>query len=319
MTQKTHIPTGSLHLRLACALLCLACACGALAAEATPKKQTGPEALFETLDPFYKQHVVADGLLVVSSEKVSKYALDEVAYLAQRMLANRPDLMKHLAEKRRLYITIMAHNEMQTDLPECRGMASWWDYRARGLGGRPVSCAEENVLCYDGDHWRGENIFVHEFAHIIHSAMNSSDAGFKQRLEDLYANTKQSGRFRGYAINNVGEFWAEGVQAWFNCNGAIRQVSARRQSSFEVLGRQGEHICHITSRDLLLKYLPDYAKLLDESFRSNKWVYVPIRRRLDEPHLRGYDPEKAPTFVWPPEVVESFRRYEAEQAKKNKK
>ena len=212
----------------------------------------------------------------------------------------------------------MAYNEMQTHLPECRGMASWWDYRARGLGGNPVSCAEENVLCYDGGHWRGENIFVHEFAHIIQGAIASLDKAFKPRLVALHETARKSGRFKGYAINNVGEFWAEGVQAWFNCNGAIRQVSARRESSFEVIGTRGEHRCHITSRELLKTYMPDYAKLLDESFRQNPWIYLPIASRLDEPHLRGYDPEKAPTFVWPAGVAETFKRYEAEQAKKKR-
>ena len=315
MLQRTSGTTKAIC--LACCLLCLGWACGALAAKA-PVKKADPEALFKTLDPFYTEHVVADGLLIVCSEKVSKYALHEVAYLAKSMLANRPDVMKHLVEKRSMYITIMAHNEMQTDLPECRGMESWWDYRARGLGGRPVSCAEENVLCYDGGHWRGENIFVHEFAHIIQGAIGSLDDGFKKRLDKLYAEAEASGRFRGYAINNVGEFWAEGVQAWFNCNGAIRQVSARRESSFEALGPRGEHRCHITSRELLKKYMPEYAKLLNKTFRRNKWIYVPIANRLDAPHLQGYDPEKAPTFVWPPEVVEAFRLHEAEQARKKK-
>jgi len=40
--------------------------------------------------PFYKQHVVADGMLFVGSQKVSAYALCEAAYLAKKMLANRP-------------------------------------------------------------------------------------------------------------------------------------------------------------------------------------------------------------------------------------
>ena len=42
---------------------------------------------------------------------------------------------------------------------------------------------------------------------------------------------------------------------------------------------------------------------------------MPVVKRLDEPHLRGYDPAKAPTFRWPPEVVEAFDRVETEKAK----
>ena len=75
--------------------------------------------LLETLDPFYTQHVVADGLLIVSSEKVSEYALREAAYLVRQMLAHRPDVLQKLVE-RKMYVCVMAYNEMQTDLPECR-------------------------------------------------------------------------------------------------------------------------------------------------------------------------------------------------------
>ena len=66
------------------------------------------------------------------------------------------------------------------------------------------------------------------------------------------------------------------------------------------------------------KYLPAFAELLDEAFRQNKWVYVPVLKRLDQPHLRGHDPAKAPTFRWPPEVIEAYNRIEAERAKKRK-
>jgi hypothetical protein len=275
-------------------------------------------ALLETLDLFYQRHVVAQGLLIVSSDRVSRYARQEVAYLAQRMLANRPDVLKKLVEMK-MYVAVMAYNEMQTDLPECRGMGPWWDYRARGLGSRPVSCGEENVLCFRGDPWQGENIFIHEFAHGLHGAFAALDGQFNPRLEALYEKAKKTGRFRGYAIEGGrGEFWAEGVQAWFNCNGAIRPEAGGGQSSFEVLGPQGEHVCHIRTRSQLKTHLPEYAKLLDESFGQNEWGYVPVAERLADPHLRGYDPAAAPTFRWPAEVVEAFHRIEAEREKKRK-
>jgi hypothetical protein len=56
------------------------------------------------------------------------------------------------------------------------------------------------------------------------------------------------------------------------------------------------------------------AKLLDESFAQNEWTYVPISKRLDEPHLKGFDPEKAPTFRWPEGLAENF--YAIEKQKK---
>jgi hypothetical protein len=308
----------STSLSLAGSLCCFWGMCCCLAAEAGSAEQPyNAEALLKTLDPFYKQHVVADGVLIVGSEKVSPYALREVAYLARKVLANRPDVLKKLGETRKAYVCVMAYNEMQTDLPECRGMELWWAYRARGLAGRPVSCGEENVLGFQGDPWQGENIFIHEFAHGFQDIIAGIDEKFNSRFGALYDAAKKSGRFRGYAIEGgPAEFWAEGVQAWFNCNGTIRPKSGGGQSSFEALGPSGEHVCHIRTREQLKTYLPEYAKLLDDSFRHNEWVYEPVAKRLDEPHLRGYDPAKAPTFRFPPEVVEAFNRTEAEKARK---
>ena len=272
------------------------------------EEPSGPEALLKTLDPFYRRHVVADGLLIVSSEKVSEYALREVAHLAQRMLANRPDVREKLVE-RKMYVCVMAYDEMQTDLPECRGMSPWWDKRARGLGGRPVSCGEENLLCFEGDPYQGESIFIHEFAHGLHGTLAGLDEQFDTRLRTLHQKAKETGRFRGYGMGSFGEFWAEGVQSWFDCN---------RRGGLEALGPDGEHLCHVDTRRQLKEHLPAFAELLDEAFRRNKWVYLPVLKRLDQPHLHGYDPAQAPTFRWPPEVIEAFNRIEAERAKKRK-
>jgi len=61
----------------ACCLIWIYC-CLAAAADAA-EQPSAANALLKTLDPFYKQHVVADGLLIVGSEEVSPYALREVA------------------------------------------------------------------------------------------------------------------------------------------------------------------------------------------------------------------------------------------------
>jgi len=288
-------------------LLCSVLArCGVAQQKGTP--DASARSLRETLDPFYKQHVVADGLLFVASEKVLEHALQEAAYLAGRMLANRPDVRQKLAEKK-MYVTVMAYNEMQTDLPECRNMSPWYDKRARGLGGRPVSCGEENLLDFAGDPYHGENIFIHEFGHAIHGALARLDEDFNPRLRALYEEAKQSGRIGGYGMNNPGEFWAEGVQSWFDCN---------RAGGLQLVGAAGQVLSELNTRAQIKERLPEFAEFLDNGFRQNKWVYLPVRKRFDQPHLRGYDPAKAPTFRWPAEVIETYNRIEAERAPKRK-
>ncbi len=254
--------------------------------------------------------------MVAGSEKVSLHALGEAGYLVKKMLANRPDVMRELCEKRKMFVAVMAYCELQTDLPDCRNMSLWWAYRARGLGSRPVSCGEENLLNLKGDPYQGENIFVHEFAHGIHSVLGKE---FNVRLRELYEQAKQSGRFGGYAIDGgPTEFWAEGLQTWFECNGTKRPRSGKGPDSFTVIGPQGELLFHLTTRKQLRTLCPEFARLLDLTFRQNKWVYVPLAKRPDEPHLSGFDPADAPEFRWPPAVIKAYDRIEAKKAKKEK-
>src|SRR5260370_35896310 len=56
----------------------------------------------------------------------------------------------------------------------------YWDRRARGMGGNPTSCAEENLLGSQGTRYFGENILVHEFAHGI------MDIGIRPVEPDLH-------------------------------------------------------------------------------------------------------------------------------------
>jgi len=268
------------------------------------------EYLGKKLDPFYKKHASAGGLAIVSSEKVSDHALKEAAHLVGGMLAGRDDVLKALI-RAKVYVGVMAYNEMTTDMPETRRMSPWWDKRARGLGGNPVTCAEENVLNFKGDPYRGENILIHEFAHIIHGrGIGKIDKTFNPRLRALHQNAKESGRFSGYGMVNFGEFWAEGVQSWFNCN---------RAGGLAVREADGKRPLQINTRDQVKAHMPELAKLLAEVFRGNKWTYTPAVERLHQPHLKGYDPAKAPVFKWPKKVIDAFNKIEAEKRKKRKK
>ena len=56
------------------------------------EKLTAAKVLMKTVDPFYQQHIMADVLLIVSSEKVSRHALREAEYLTKKMLANTRSL-----------------------------------------------------------------------------------------------------------------------------------------------------------------------------------------------------------------------------------
>lgn len=238
------------------------------------------------LDGFYQKHLAAGPLPIVSSTRTSDYALLEVGYLVERMLSGRPEILEALAGVR-AKVVVMAHDEYTTDLPEQRGMTPkvYWDRRARGLGGRTCSCAEENILCFPGDPYSTENIFIHEFAHVIHGhAMPRVDAGFVGRLEAAYADAMVRGLWEGtYAAVNVEEYWAEAVQGWFDNNRANDALHN-----------------DVNTRSKLKAYDPAVAGLCAEVFGDGPWRYVKPMERVESEraHLVGYHFSASPRFEW---------------------
>lgn len=272
-----------------------------LAGDAPPPVTEPPEALRRelNLDPFYTRCVLTAGVPVVASSRVTDPALREAAYLIGRVLAGRDDLRQALV-RQRIRFGILAATEYTADMPEYRSVRppEFWNKRARGLGATPrqplVSCGEENLLNYPGDPYDGENILIHEFAHAIHGvALATVDPTFDGRLAAAHTEALRQGLWRDtYAATNRAEYWAEGVQAWFDCN---QRTDPQHNG--------------IRTREQLQAYDPRLAALLAEVFRGNAWRYVRPDRRPTPGHLADYDPAKAPRFTWPADVLAWNRRH----------
>jgi hypothetical protein len=248
---------------------------------------------------FYTQIVYAHGYPICASARVDPYALKEAAYLADLMLAKRLDVREAMiASGSRL--CILAHDEFTTDQPEWAWLANtpvagfegipakdYRDARARGMGGSRTdpycSCAEENLLAYEDDPYAAECIFIHEFAHNIHlRGMVNVDPTFDSRVKAAYDAAMIAGLWKGkYASVNHHEYFAEGVQSWFDDN------------------RENDHDHnHVNTRAELLDYDPVLAELCREVFGDTELKYTKPATRLTG-HLEGYDPDKAPKFEWP--------------------
>ena len=288
------------------AIVVIACSSG-LQAKPDRWKVTAPPASEIKrlgLDKDYYKKYLNVCIPVVSSEKVSDAALREASYLMGRILEGRAEMIKVL-NKGGSRIVIMAHNEFSTDVPVSRRMdPDYWDMRARGISaGSMVSCAEENLLSFEGDPYYTESIFVHEFAHKLHAGAKLVHKDFDQRLRAIHAAAKRKGLWSGtYAIGDHSELWAEAVQTWFNTN------------------RQNDDLHnHVNLREELKEYDPPLAKLVEEVLGDTPWRYsrVTERKGAEMDHLKGYDPSKAPKFVWPKKVREGFRRWQlARKAKR---
>ena len=237
----------------------------------------GPPPASLGLDPFYGKHADALGIPVVGSAKVPDAALLVARDIVIHMLARRPDVRDALVASH-WRIAVMAQAELTTDIPEHRAMKKppreeltaqeqahydrvarlsdkeYWDRRARGLGGNPTSCAEENLLGYPGTRYYGENILVHEFAHAMHEGIASADPGLFAEIARAFADASAAGRWKGsYGATNAGEYWAEGAQFWFHSNFEYRDGDRR-----------------IASPEDLLRYDPRLYELLGRVYSDHR-------------------------------------------------
>ena len=225
---------------------------------------------------FYKKYIESDGFYVVSSDKVSDEALGLACDIIGYMLLKRPDVKRHMVQ-RGAHLMVIGKDEQTCDIPEFQHICTtdpdsiaFWNWRARGFGGAPEdelssSCGEENLLALPSDKYEGENILIHEFAHLIHMlGIAEIEPDFNDRLEALWLNAKKKGLWEDtYALSNKEEYFAEAVQSFFNCNRYAEPAN-------------GIHN-HVNRRAKLKAYDPDIYKLLSEYFYE---IEIPIKNQI---------------------------------------
>ena len=240
---------------------------------------------FFQLDPYYQQWINVRGFPVLASAEVSPYAVKEAAWTIGHMVGHRPDILKVMAQNKARF-SIVPHNKHLSDIPEYDfgRLDFFWEIRARGIGGLTATSPEENIICGDSNYCYAE--VIHEFAHQLHDwGLNGIDSTFDSRLETMYNAARKEGLYQErYAGSNRHEYWAEGVGSWFN--GPNR----------------GSNVAH--TRLALKKYDPRLAKLLTEVFGDRSWRYTPPATRTHLPHLQGFNPQEAPIYQRPPELLE---------------
>lgn len=199
---------------------------GAAAAVAAPCKVGPVPARFE-LDGFYRQACVVDGLPVVASGEVDPGALVAAGAIIEGMLRNRPDLALLMAD-RGFRLGIIGVEQRAVELPEYRDLPESyprtdWD-AARAYGAtprRPLAAApEENLLCSDEDTYPGQSVLTHELGHsVLDMAVLPDDPDFGDRLRRAFKTATTMPVYRDtYAMTNADEYWAEGVQDFFDAS-----------------------------------------------------------------------------------------------------
>lgn len=217
------------------------------------------------MNRFYRKIIVQNQLPFVGSHRVEDRALEQAVEIVDSMISKDVLLWAFLIEAE-AFIAVMSEDEVTTDIPEHSFLkgddTQDWDTRARGLGAtrlNPITTVgEENLLCLDGDVYAGESILVHEFAHSLHVlSINGIDPDFDAELDSLFWSARAEGLWENtYANTNRQEYWAEGVQSWFNAN-------QRPQD--------GIHN-HVNTRDELMEHDPGLHELISRWFPETSWT-----------------------------------------------
>lgn len=227
------------------------------------------------IDKFYKKYVNVNGIHLVSSWRVPDSAL-VAGYRTLYYLTNAlpPEVLKVMTGLN-TRVGMMARYEGTTDIPEHAYLVNDttinWDLRARGLGGSvefPFStCAEENVLGYQIDKYHAEDILIHEFAHSIHLiGIITVHPDFNDRLQKALDAAIAQGKWNGtYAQTCYEEYWAEGVQDWFNVNAEVPVPDGKHN---QINTREELKVYDRALYDILAEFFPE----MDEQISCHKYV-----------------------------------------------
>ncbi|WP_321996587.1 hypothetical protein [Draconibacterium orientale] len=219
------------------------------------------------LNSFYKKYSNVNGIHIISSYRVPDSAFVKACEIIDFMTSGLPKEVLMQMVKVNTRVGIMARYEGTTDIPEHAHLANDttlnWDVRARGLGGTielPLTtCAEENLLCYQIDKYHAEDILIHEFAHTIHGVgIIPLDDKFNNLLQEKLDAAMAAGKYKNtYAATNIWEYWAEGVQNWFNVNAEVENADGKHNwvNTREDMQKYDPDLYEIVSR-----YFPDFER-----------------------------------------------------------
>ncbi|HEU5072492.1 MAG TPA: hypothetical protein VFV96_18985 [Verrucomicrobiae bacterium] len=177
---------------------------------------------------FFAKELDFHGIPIKAHAVVSDAALFAARDRLTRLLEHLPDITAKLAAAR-VELHIIGKDQVTTDLPEWRqdkgkplpeynGLTR--DQRTRGMGGRLVSCGEENLLKLEKDKYHGRDICLHEFAHAVRNYGMSRS--LRARFNEQFHASLAKGRWvKSYAGSNPDEYFAELTMWYFGTHGDL--------------------------------------------------------------------------------------------------
>ncbi len=230
------------------------------------------------VDPYYTKFTFAREFPVLGSRKVSDEAMLAANDTVRKMFAYRHDILKAMiADGARL--VVLGRNEKLSDLPEFKGSKDSVDFdEVRYFEYTPqlklMVVPEENVLGLRGEPFSGECMVVNIFAKGLYQVtglrpvdpnfdnqrqkqqyemrVKRLDVEFDHKLQKMYDDATAKGLWKGTtAAHDRGEYWAAGVEAYFDASGDGQPPNNADRP--------------ITTREALKAYDPDLYALVDET------------------------------------------------------
>lgn len=215
------------------------------------------------LDPpekgFFTKELICQGIPIKAPAVVTNEALFVACDRMSRELKNLPMAASNMAAAG-VEVHIIGQHQVTSDLPEFSDLkgkplpeyhGQTIDQRTRGMGGRLVSCGEENLLKLPNDHYFGRDILVHEFAHAIRQY--GIPLSLVEQFNEQYRQSLAKGLWKGaYAASNGDEFFAELTMWYFGTHGDLHMTGPKPAD-----GPKG-----------LKQYDPEAYRLFDRFYRG---------------------------------------------------
>lgn len=219
----------------------------------------------------YAQGCTVLGIGVLATEEVAPSAVTEIADRTYNLLVHRPEYATSIASHP-IGIRAIGQEESISELPEFEDIyfhhpGTDWRRAGRWFPGTELipfaAGAEENLLCSADDRYHGEDMFVREFAITIRRfAMDSIDEPTSQAIEQAYGVAIAQGRWENtLAEINSDQYWAEGVQSFFDAN--LEDLTEDREPN-------SSHN-HVNTREELRTYDPGLWSIAVSVFGDTEW------------------------------------------------
>ena len=216
---------------------------------------------------YYSQIAFAFGIPVMATREVHPSAIALTCKYLEFLVNDNWEVVRNLKRRNHRVVILGRHQEIAKDILEYSGLSQ--KPSTRGLGGtrgNPVTVIpEENVLCLKEDKQPGD-IIIHELAHAIH--LIGTPRGLLKTVAQAYKHAKNKSLFfYKYAASNPREYFAVGVQAFFN-----RAYS----DSYATFDLPWNRQMRITRQDLMIKD-PVLFDIIENVMKKSENWHLPSR------------------------------------------